>query len=114
MLNLSKSEFAFKIVKHLQSKKPCELTKAHELTELLGVSKPYLEQVIVGLISVKAVQAIRGCRGGYKLAEGYENVSAWDVMNRLISKQYVKSETVVDDFYDRFVLHAKSTSLLNI
>ena len=53
------------------------------LSERLGISKIYLEQVFSLLKRAELVLAIKGAQGGYKLAKPPQDVTAFEVLHAL-------------------------------
>ena len=51
------------------------------ISEKLGISKIYLEQVFALLKRAKLVNSIKGSQGGYQLAKAPKEISVYDIMN---------------------------------
>ncbi len=51
-----------------------------ELAERLGISKAYLEQILIPLKTAGLLTASKGAQGGYRLSRPPERVTAWDVL----------------------------------
>ncbi|MCR5446254.1 MAG: Rrf2 family transcriptional regulator [Schwartzia sp.] len=53
------------------------------ISEKLGISKIYLEQVFSLLKRAKLVLSIKGSQGGYQLARAPKNISAYDILTAI-------------------------------
>ena len=51
-----------------------------KISERLGISKIYLEQVFSLLKRAKLVRSIKGSQGGYQLAREPERITAYDIL----------------------------------
>jgi Rrf2 family transcriptional regulator, cysteine metabolism repressor len=65
------------------------------LSERLGISKIYLEQVFSLLKKAELVRAIKGAQGGYKLARPPQDISALEVLTALEQSLFEKTEESV-------------------
>ena len=53
------------------------------LSERLGISKIYLEQVFALLKKAELVNAVKGAQGGYRLARPPEQINAFEILSAL-------------------------------
>ena len=53
------------------------------ISENLGISKIYLEQVFSLLKHVRLVTSSKGSQGGYHLARAAQEITAWDVLSAI-------------------------------
>ncbi len=65
------------------------------LSEKLGISKIYLEQVFSLLKKAGLVRAVKGAQGGYRLAKPPQNLSAFEVLGALEQSLFEKTEPSV-------------------
>jgi len=50
-----------------------------EMSEFIGVSKNYLEQILLSLRNAGIVNSVKGLRGGYFLARSADDISLYEV-----------------------------------
>ncbi|MDR2356257.1 MAG: Rrf2 family transcriptional regulator [Clostridiales Family XIII bacterium] len=67
------------------------------ISEELGISKIYLEQVFSQLKREGLLLSVKGPRGGYQLARSPSKITAWDVLTTLESSLTEKTENTVGD-----------------
>ncbi|MDR2088070.1 MAG: Rrf2 family transcriptional regulator [Clostridiales Family XIII bacterium] len=67
------------------------------ISEELGLSKIYLEQVFSQLKRDGLLLSVKGPRGGYRLARAPSKITAWDVLTALESSLTEKTENTVGD-----------------
>jgi Rrf2 family protein len=113
MFKAGKSEYAFKIISILKQSHGMTV-KGKEIIKELEVSAPYFEQIIAGLVEIGVIETKRGAHGGYSLASQYGSVSAWDVIQRYISKERKSTGTVLDDIYQDLIDNAGSIPLIDL
>lgn len=53
------------------------------ISENLGISKIYLEQVFSLLKRARLVNSIKGSQGGYRLSRAPQEITAWDVLSAI-------------------------------
>ena len=51
-----------------------------EVSESLGISKKYLEQIVSNVVTAKLVRSVRGAAGGYQLAKPASVITVLDVL----------------------------------
>ncbi|MDR2525141.1 MAG: Rrf2 family transcriptional regulator [Oscillospiraceae bacterium] len=68
-----------------------------EISERLGVSKIYLEQVFSLLRRGKLVNSTKGSQGGYTLARPADQISAADILTATITGFFDEPESTVKD-----------------
>ena len=61
------------------------------LSERLGISKIYLEQVFSLLKRADLVLAIKGAQGGYKLSRPPQNITVYDILRALEQSLFEKT-----------------------
>jgi Rrf2 family protein len=114
MFKASKSVQAFRIISILKNLKEEQTIKGKQLSKDLGVSSPYFEQVIAGLVKIGVVETKRGAHGGYKLSSRYGTISTWDVIECYIPKERKQSGTILDDIYQDLIDNAASIPLIDL
>jgi Rrf2 family protein len=67
------------------------------VSEELGISKIYLEQVFSQLKKDGLLISVKGPRGGYQLARPPSKISAWEVLTALESSLTEETENTVGD-----------------
>jgi Rrf2 family protein len=67
------------------------------ISEELGISKIYLEQVFSQLKREGLLLSVKGPRGGYQLSRSPSKITAWDVLTTLESGLTEKTENTVGD-----------------
>lgn len=67
------------------------------LSEKLGISKIYLEQVFSLLKRAELVFAIKGAQGGYKLSRPPQNVNVFEILQALEQSLFEKTEESVKE-----------------
>ena len=50
------------------------------MSESLGISKKYLEQIVSNVVTAKLVRSVRGAAGGYQLAKPASVITVLDVL----------------------------------
>jgi Rrf2 family protein len=66
------------------------------ISEELGISKIYLEQVFSQLKKEGVLLSVKGPRGGYQLARSPVKITAWEVLTALESSLTEKTENTVE------------------
>jgi Rrf2 family protein len=67
------------------------------ISDELGISKIYLEQVFSQLKREGLLLSVKGPRGGYQLARPPSKITGWDVLTTLESSLTEKTENTVGD-----------------
>ncbi len=67
------------------------------ISEKLGISKIYLEQVFSLLKRSKLVTSIKGSQGGYQLAKSSEKITAYDILQAVEISLFEKTERSVSE-----------------
>jgi Rrf2 family protein len=67
------------------------------ISDELGISKIYLEQVFSQLKKEGLLLSVKGPRGGYQLARPPSKITAWEVLTALESSLTEKTEKTVGD-----------------
>lgn len=65
------------------------------ISEKLGISKIYLEQVFSLLKRSKLVNSVKGSQGGYHLAKSSERITAYDILQAVELSLFEKTERSV-------------------
>lgn len=68
------------------------------ISEKLGISKIYLEQVFSLLKRAKLVLAIKGAQGGYKLSKNPKEINAYMILTALEQSLFEKTEESVSQY----------------
>ena len=66
------------------------------ISEKLGISKIYLEQVFSLLKRAELVIAVKGAQGGYKLAMPPQKINVYDILRSLEQSLFEKTEESVE------------------
>ena len=66
------------------------------LSEQLGISKIYLEQVFSLLKKAELVRSVKGAQGGYRLARPPQEINAFEVLTALEQSLFEKTEKSVE------------------
>ena len=74
-----------------------EYITALSISEKLGISKIYLEQVFSLLKRGGLVVSVKGAQGGYLLSRSPSKISAYDVLSSVESSLFEKTENTVID-----------------
>ena len=83
-----------------------------EISETLGVSKIYLEQVFTQLRLSGLVQATKGPQGGYSLSRPPEDITAYDILSASETSLFDPTpETVSASFIERAMTETVFTPL---
>ena len=78
----SKSKYALRAVIHLARKNDNGVMRREDLASAQGgISKEYLEKILLRLREFNLVEAKSGRGGGYRLAKSPTDITAWDVIN---------------------------------
>lgn len=67
------------------------------ISERLGISKIYLEQVFSLLKRAELVNSIKGAQGGYQLARAPEEITAEDILTAIEISLFEKTEQSVSE-----------------
>ncbi len=67
------------------------------ISEKLGISKIYLEQVFSLLKRSKLVTSIKGSQGGYQLTKAPEKITAYDILQAVEISLFEKTERSVSE-----------------
>jgi Rrf2 family protein len=67
----------------------------NSISETLGISKIYLEQVFAQLKKAKLLTSVKGPKGGYLLARSPSAINAWEVLTALELSLTEKPEDTV-------------------
>ncbi len=67
------------------------------ISEKLGISKIYLEQVFSLLRRGGLVASVKGAQGGYRLARAPRFISAWDILSAVETSLFDRTEPTVPD-----------------
>lgn len=92
-----KTEYAIRTVLYLSSKKPNTKVMAKEISEIMGIPKQFLAQVMLSLNHNGVVNAIRGAKGGFILAKKPSSISLLDVVEAIEGKLFLNDCLVSQD-----------------
>jgi len=67
------------------------------ISEKLGVSKIYLEQVFALLKRANLVESTKGSSGGYQLATSPKNITVYDILSAIEQSLFEKSKKSLSD-----------------
>ncbi len=87
----TRGRYAIRMLTLLAERGRDEYVSLTEISEALGVSKKYLEQIVRLLAKADIVLANRGIQGGYKLADAPEHITAGKVL-RLTEDDFFPAE----------------------
>jgi Rrf2 family protein len=92
----SKGRYALAAMIHLaQNYNTGELISVISISEQLGISKIYLEQVFSLLKRGGLVNSMKGAQGGYQLAKEPKKITAFDVLSAVELALFEKTEETV-------------------
>lgn len=93
-------EYAIRCLLVLARSENSHPVSTRAMVEIEGLSRDYVEQIMLRLRRAGLVESLRGVHGGYKLARSPEQISALDVVRALehncfeiICRRHVGSET---------------------
>ena len=66
------------------------------ISEKLGISKIYLEQVFSLLKRARLVHSLKGAQGGYELASPPQKITAYDILSAIELALIEKTQTTAD------------------
>ncbi|MDR3242506.1 MAG: Rrf2 family transcriptional regulator [Clostridiales Family XIII bacterium] len=69
----------------------------NSISETLGISKIYLEQVFAQLKREKLLLSIKGPNGGYQLSRPPQKITAWEVLAALETSLMLNTENTVSE-----------------
>ena len=94
----SKGRYALASIIYLANKyESGEYTAVLNISESLGISKVYLEQIFSLLKKSGIVNSVKGPQGGYQLSESPEELSVFDVLSVTEAVLFEKTESTVED-----------------
>lgn len=97
----TKGRYALEAVVDLAYHAQEELESIKNISDHLGVSKNYLEQIFVHLRKNGIVDSVRGAQGGYRLSKPSSQISAGDVIRavegNLLPVACVENKVCVQD-----------------
>jgi Rrf2 family protein len=64
----------------------------------LGISKIYLEQVLVQLKKAGLIFSVKGSKGGHQLALAPNEITAWDILVTVETSLVEKADSTVKDY----------------
>ena len=67
------------------------------LSDHLGISKIYLEQIFSLLKRGKLVTSVKGAQGGYRLARDAQEISVYDILSALEQTLFEPTESSVEE-----------------
>ena len=67
------------------------------LSDHLGISKIYLEQIFALLKRGKLVTSVKGAQGGYRLARDASEISVYDILSALEQTLFEPTESSVEE-----------------
>ncbi len=79
----TKGRYGLKAVMELARRSGEGPISMRDLTDAIGVSAPYLEQLFKRLRAVGIIESVRGAQGGYALAKRPEDILVGDVIRPL-------------------------------
>ncbi|MCL2644424.1 MAG: Rrf2 family transcriptional regulator [Betaproteobacteria bacterium] len=74
-----------------------EIVSVVSISERLGISKIFLEQIATTLKKSGIIQSTKGARGGYKLAREAHTISTLDVLSAVESALMEKTDSTVSN-----------------
>ncbi|MCL1936097.1 MAG: Rrf2 family transcriptional regulator [Defluviitaleaceae bacterium] len=76
----------------------------------LGISKIYLEQILVTLKNTGVLISSKGATGGYRLAKDTKEITVWDILTSVESSLCEKADTSVEiPSIEKSLIYAFST-----
>lgn len=80
-----------------QNCKPNECITIIKISEILGISKIYLEQVFSLLKRAGLVNSIKGSQGGYQLTKSISELTVYEILNAIEIGLFEKTEDSVSE-----------------
>jgi len=80
-----------------QSSKATQCVPVLKISEFLGVSKIYLEQVFVLLKKAGLVVSVKGSSGGYQLSRSSDHITAFEILNAIEVTLFEATENALAD-----------------
>lgn len=86
------------------------------IAKKLGISEPYLEQILILLKKGTFLKSSRGANGGYSLARNPEEITAYEILNTLESNlNVVEVETDLEpDFGKQYLFEQLQEAMMNV
>jgi len=127
----SKSKYALRAMIHLAQNGTKTLRREDLAVAQGGISKEYLEKILLKLREVSLVEAKSGRGGGYRLAKPADELTAWDIISAVedsmepvaclgknppasCSSDHCGAKTLWKRVWDAAVQEMKSTSLSSL
>lgn len=85
----SKTVYAVAALYELGSGPTEKLTKIRDIAEATGISRNFLEQILLELRKGGFLESVKGARGGYRLAKTLSNISLGEIMEVLENDPFV-------------------------
>ena len=76
----TKGLYAVRLMLYLAEHDGAGPVSLKEVSDSLGISKKYLEQIVSNVVTAKLVRSIRGAAGGYQLAKPASVITVLDVL----------------------------------
>ena len=94
----AKGRYAFAaLIEIARQTRTGERVSVINISEKLGISKIFLEQVVAALKKGDIIQSTKGSKGGYQLAREARSISALDVLLSVENTLLEKSDATVAD-----------------
>ncbi|HWQ99084.1 MAG TPA: Rrf2 family transcriptional regulator [Clostridia bacterium] len=93
----AKGRYALASVIHMAQQQFGDSITLISISESLGISKIYLEQVFALLKRGELVTSVKGAQGGYQLARMPRQMTVLDVLTAVETTLFDKTEDTVDD-----------------
>lgn len=93
----AKGRYALASVIHMAQQKFGDSITLISISESLGISKIYLEQVFALLKRGELVTSVKGAQGGYQLARMPRQMTVLDVLTAVETTLFDKTEDTVDE-----------------
>ena len=93
----AKGRYALASIIHMAQQQFGDSITLISISESLGISKIYLEQVFALLKRGELVTSVKGAQGGYQLARMPRQMTVLDVLTAVETTLFDKTEDTVDD-----------------
>ena len=82
-------EYALMALKHMQQKRPGQLTSAKEISDALGIPFDATSRSLQIMAGQRILQAEQGAHGGYLIVRDLERVTLYDLMEMILGSMGV-------------------------
>ena len=95
----TKGLYAVRLMLYLAEHDGAGPVSLKEVSDSLGISKKYLEQIVSNVVTAKLVRSIRGAAGGYQMAKPASVITVLDVL-RVTEGSLAPASCLEDDTFE--------------